>query len=66
MVISTCYSAEEMNDGVPNRHGVAHGRYVKYPTQKAALNAILLTHFVINLKPKNNNTNHKQEEQENG
>jgi len=66
MVISTCYSAEEMNDGVPNRHGVAHGRYVKYPTQKAALNAILLTHFVINLKPKNNNVNHKQEEKENG
>lgn len=66
LIISTCYSAEEMNEGVPNRHGVAHGRYIKYPTQKAALNAILLTHFVINLKPKNNNTNHIQEEQENG
>ncbi len=66
LIISTCYSAEEMNEGVPNRHGVAHGRYIKYPTQKAALNAILLTHFVINLKPKKNNTNHKQEEKENG
>lgn len=52
MIIGTCYSVEDVIDGVPNRNGVAHGWYVKYPSQKAALNAILLTHFVINLKPK--------------
>ena len=45
-------SIEDVVDGVPNRHGVAHSWYPKYPSQKAALNAILLTDFVINLKPK--------------
>jgi len=66
MIIGTCYSVEDVIDGVPNRNGVAHGWYVKYPSQKAALNAILLTHFVINLKPKNKNTNNTQEASDNG
>lgn len=66
MIIGTCYSVEDVIDGVPNRNGVAHGWYVKYPSQKAALNAILLTHFVINLKPKNKNTTNTQEELDNG
>lgn len=52
MIISTCYSVEDVVEGVPNRHGVAHSWYVKYPTKKASLNAILLTDFIINLKPK--------------
>lgn len=52
MIIGTCYSIEDVVEGVPNRHGVAHSWYLKYPTQKAALNAILLTDFIINLKPK--------------
>lgn len=52
LIIGTCYSVEDVIDGIPNRNGVAHGWYVKYPSQKAALNAILLTDFVINLKPK--------------
>lgn len=52
MIIGTCYGIEDVVEGVPNRHGVAHSWYLKYPSQKAALNAILLTDFVINLKPK--------------
>lgn len=52
MIIGTCYSIDDVVEGVPNRHGVAHSWYTKYPNQKAALNAILLTDFLINLKPK--------------
>lgn len=61
MIIKTCYSVEDVVEGIPNRHGVAHSWYVKYPTRKAALNAILLTDFLIKLKPKENT-----EEKENG
>lgn len=53
MIIGTCYSIDDVVEGIPNRHGVAHSWYTKYPNQKAALNAILLTDFLINLKPKN-------------
>lgn len=52
MIIKTCYSIEDVVEGVPNRHGVAHSWYIKYPTRKAALNAILLTDFLVKLKPK--------------
>lgn len=52
MIIGTCYSINDVVEGVPNRHGIAHSWYTKYPNQKAALNAILLTDFLINLKPK--------------
>lgn len=52
MIIGTCYSVDDIVEGVPNRHGVAHSWYTKYPNQKAALNAILLTDFLLNLKPK--------------
>ena len=51
MIIGPCYSISDVIEGVPNRHGVAHSWYAKYPNQKAALNAILLTDFIINLKP---------------
>lgn len=52
LIIGTCYSIDDIVEGVPNRHGVAHSWYNKYPNQKAALNAILLTDFLINLKSK--------------
>ena len=51
LIIKTCYSVEETNVDIPNRHGVAHSWYRKYPNKKASLNAILLTDFIINLKP---------------
>jgi len=31
---------------------VSVGQYISYPSQKAALNAILFTDFLMNLKPK--------------
>lgn len=65
MIIGTCYSIEDVVEGVPNRHGVAHSWYLKYPSQKAALNAILLTDFVINLKPKKKAESENATEQEN-
>lgn len=69
LIIATCYSKEEVIEGVPNRHGVAHSWYVKYPTKKAALNAILLTDFIIKLKPTHKNekiTTQSQEDNSNG
>lgn len=55
LIIGTCYSKDDVIEGVPNRHGVAHSWYIKYPTKKAALNAILLTDFVVKLKPSDKN-----------
>ena len=39
-----------MKEDVPGRHGIAHCWYNKYPTKKAALNAILFTDFLLNLQ----------------
>lgn len=50
-IVSNCNAVEDVVEGVPNRHGVAHSWYKKYPNKKAALNAILLTDFIINLEP---------------
>lgn len=51
-IVSQCNKVSDVVDGVPNRHGTSHSWYKKYPNKKAALNAILLTDFIINLKPK--------------
>lgn len=69
LIIATCYSKDDVIEGVPNRHGVAHSWYVKYPTKKAALNAILLTDFIIKLEPTHKNENtitQTQEDNSNG
>lgn len=50
-ILSNCNSVADVIEGVPNRHGVAHSWYKKYPNKKAALNAILLTDFIITLEP---------------
>lgn len=52
LIIGTCYGIEDVKEGVPNRNGIAHSWYKKYPNKKASLNAILLTDFIINLNPK--------------
>lgn len=52
LIISTCYGLEDVKEGVPNRNGIAHSWYKKYPNKKASLNAILLTDFIINLNPR--------------
>ena len=50
-IVSNCNGVKDVVEGVPNRHSVAHSWYNKYPNKKAALNAILLTDFIINLNP---------------
>ena len=46
-----CRSVKEVKDDVPGRNSIAHGWYNSYPSRKAALNAIVFTDFLINLKP---------------
>lgn len=50
-IVSNCNEVNDVVEGVPNRHSVSHSWYKKYPNKKAALNAILLTDFIINLNP---------------
>lgn len=50
-IVSQCNSEGDVLQGVPNRHGVLHGWYPRYPNKKASLNAILLTDFLLNLTP---------------
>ena len=52
-IVSQCNTPEEVIEGIPNRNGVSHSKYKKYPNKKASLNAILLTDFIISLQPKN-------------
>lgn len=59
-IVSDCNSAEDVIEGIPNRNGISHSKYKKYPNKKASLNAILLTDFIINLQPK------QQTEEEHG
>lgn len=44
-----CYSIEEIKEDVPGRNPAAHGWVNKYPSRKAALNAILFTDFLLAL-----------------
>ena len=50
-IMYDCCSTKDVIDDVPGRHSAAHNFYDKYPTRKAALNAILFTDFLLNLKP---------------
>lgn len=61
LIVSQCDTPEQVIDGVPNRNGISHSKYKKYPNKKASLNAILLTDFIIALTPKD-----LSEETENG
>lgn len=54
MIVSQCDTPEDVIEGVPNRNGISHSKYKKYPNKKASLNAILLTDFIISLKPREN------------
>ncbi len=51
MIVNDCNTSDDVVEGVPNRNGVSHSKYKKYPNKKASLNAILLTDFIIGLKP---------------
>ena len=50
-IMYNCNSSEEVIDDVPGRNSIAHSIYKKYPSKKAALNAILFTDFLIGLEP---------------
>lgn len=68
-IVSQCNKVSDVVEGVPNRHSTSHSWYVKYPTKKAALNAILLTDFIIKLEPTHKNENtiiQTQEDNSNG
>lgn len=51
LIVSQCDTVDDVKEGVPNRNGVSHSKYKKYPNKKASLNAILLTDFIIKLEP---------------
>lgn len=51
-IMYDCRSVDAVKDDVPGRNAFAHGWYSKYPSKKAALNAILFTDFLLDLEPK--------------
>lgn len=50
-IFYNCTKPEEFKPDVPGRHGIAHCWYNEYPNRKMALNAILFTDFLLELKP---------------
>ncbi len=60
-IVCDCNSPDEVIEGIPNRNGISHSKYKKYPNKKASLNAILLTDFIIGLKPKEMVVKNKEE-----
>ncbi len=57
-IMYDCRSDAEVKEDVPGRNSSAHSFYNKYPSRKAALNAILFTDFLVKLESLNieNNT----------
>ena len=52
-IMYDCRSEAEVKVDVPGRNSSAHSFYNKYPSRKAALNAILFTDFLVKLKSLN-------------
>ena len=50
-IFYNCTKPEEVKSDVPGRHGIAHCCYDSYPNRKMALNAIIFTDFLLELKP---------------
>ena len=50
-IFYNCTMPDEVKSDVPGRHGIAHCWYDTYPNRKMALNAILFTDFLLELKP---------------
>lgn len=50
-IMYDCRSTEQVIEDVPGRNSSAHSWYNKYPSKKAALNAILFTDFLLKLEP---------------
>jgi len=49
-IMYDCESDEQVIDDVPGRNSMMHSFSKKYPSKKAALNAILFTEFLLNLE----------------
>ena len=60
-IFYNCTKPEEVKPDVPGRHGIAHCWYDSYPNRKVALNAILFTDFLLNLKPLDKHDDIEQE-----
>lgn len=52
-IMYDCRSEAEVKADVPGRNSSAHSFYNKYPSRKAALNAILFTDFLVKLESLN-------------
>lgn len=52
-IMYDCRSEAEVKADVPGRNSSSHSFYNKYPSRKAALNAILFTDFLVKLKSLN-------------
>lgn len=50
-IFYNCTKPDEVKSDVPGRHSIAHCWYDTYPNRKMALNAILFTDFLLELKP---------------
>lgn len=50
-IMYQCFSPDELKEDTPGRNSIAHGWYKEYPSQKAALNAILFTDFLLGIEP---------------
>ncbi len=48
-IMKQCNGIQDVIDGEPNRHGIAHSWYDKYPSKKESLNAVLFTDLIIRL-----------------
>lgn len=49
-IMYECRNKNQVIPEVPGRNSNAHGWFSDYPKKKTALNAIFLTHFILNLK----------------
>lgn len=50
-IFYNCIKPEDVKSDVPGRHGIAHCWHDTYPNRKMALNAIIFTDFLLELKP---------------
>lgn len=50
-IFYNCIKPEDVKSDVPGRHGIAHCWYDTYPNRKMALNEIIFTDFLLELKP---------------
>lgn len=48
-VLYQCNKLEDIRDESPGRNELMHGWYNNYPSRKKALNAIIMTDFILSL-----------------